>query len=116
MKWVKRTTIRVLFALFAVLAISWGVFYFFSRKPIRKLMTVEYSVADPAFRTGMNGLIGRPFIEGNRVETFVNGTNIFPAMLEGIRSAKKSITFETYIWSRGKICDEFKKALAERAK
>lgn len=116
MKWAKRISIRLLLALLALLAISWGVFYFFSRKPIRKLMSVEYSVADPAFRTGMDGLIGRPFVEGNRIETLVNGTNIFPAMLGAIRSAKKTITFETYIWSRGKICDEFKKALAERAR
>lgn len=108
--------IRVFFALLAMLAISWGVFYFFSRKPIRKLMTVEYSVADPVFRRSMNGLIGRPFVEGNRIETLVNGTNIFPAMLDAIRSAKATVTFETYIWSDGKICEEFKKALSEQAR
>jgi cardiolipin synthase len=112
----KRTRVRLALILLAVLIGISGFYYWFSRKPIRQLMHVEYSVADPLFRTGMDGLIGRPFVDGNTVQTFINGANIFPAMLGAIRSAKLSITFETYIWSRGKISTEFKKALCERAR
>ena len=45
----------------------------------------------------------------------VNGNRIFPAMLEAIRAAKRSITFETFIYWTGKIGREFAEALAERA-
>jgi cardiolipin synthase A/B len=116
MKSRKRRVVRVLLLLLATLAISYGVHYWFSRKPIRKEIQVEYSVADPAFRRSIDGLLGTPFAEGNEVKTLVNGDEIFPAMLQAINSARKTITYETYIWSQGKICDQFKKALSERAK
>lgn len=112
----KRTILRVVLIFLAVMVVAGIVGYWFSRKPIRKLMTVEHTVSDPIFRNGMDGLLGRPFVDGNEVQTFINGTNIFPAMLDAIGSATNTVTFETYIWSKGKICDAFKKALAERAK
>jgi cardiolipin synthase len=45
----------------------------------------------------------------------VNGDQIFPAMLEAIRAAKKTITFETYVYWRGDIGKQFTDALCERA-
>jgi len=55
-------------------------------------------------------------IEGNQVETLLNGDQIFPAMLAAIRSAKQSVTFETYIYWSESIGHEFSEALAERAR
>jgi cardiolipin synthase A/B len=46
----------------------------------------------------------------------VNGDQIFPAMLQAIRSARRSVTFETYIYWSGDIGREFAEALAERAR
>ena len=37
-------------------------------------------------------------------------------MLEAIRNAKKTITFENYIWSSGYISNQFINALSERAR
>ena len=37
------------------------------------------------------------------VATLLNGDQIFPAMLEAIESAQRSITFETYIYWAGEI-------------
>jgi cardiolipin synthase len=44
----------------------------------------------------------------------LNGDEIFPAMLDAIRGAKRTITFETYIYWSGRIGDAFANALAER--
>ena len=44
-----------------------------------------------------------------------DGDEIFPAMLEAIRGAKKTITFESYIYWSGEIGKQFADALAERA-
>ncbi|MDB6024156.1 MAG: cardiolipin synthase [Verrucomicrobiales bacterium] len=93
----------------------WFFFDFFTRKPIRKELVVSYSVTDDAFRRSADALLDTPFVESNKVETLVNGDQIFASMLDAIRSATTTITLETYIWSRGKICDEFKDALLERA-
>jgi cardiolipin synthase len=61
-------------------------------------------------------LLGPDFVSGNDITTLVNGTQIFPAMLSAIRSAKHSINFEDYWFSNGQIGREFTEALAERAR
>jgi cardiolipin synthase len=61
-------------------------------------------------------LLGPPMLEGNKVEVLLNGDQIFPSMLEAIRGAKKTITFETYIYWSETIGKEFSDALIERAK
>jgi cardiolipin synthase len=75
-----------------------------------------YGVDDPRFVRAMGALLGPPIVGGNRAETLVNGEQIFPSMLAAIRSARHSITFETYIYWSGQVGREFADALAERAK
>jgi cardiolipin synthase len=64
----------------------------------------------------MGVLLGPPILDGNRFEVLLNGDEIFPSMLAAIRAAKKSITFESYIYWSGDIGREFADALAERAR
>ncbi len=40
----------------------------------------------------------RPLLKGNKVEVLVNGEQAYPAMLEAIRQAERSITLQTYIF------------------
>ena len=61
-------------------------------------------------------LLGPPLIGGNKITHLKNGDEIFPAMLEAIKSAEKTITFETFIYWSGNIAKEFSNALCERAK
>src|SRR6266513_690042 len=75
-----------------------------------------YSVHSPEFRQAAGSLLGPNFVSGNSITTLVNGTQIFPAMLGAIRSAKHSINFETYVFWDGRIAREFTEALAERAR
>jgi cardiolipin synthase len=53
---------------------------------------------------------------GNRVTIFTDGPSFYPAMLEAIRGAKRSINMECYIFLPGKIGGEFMDALSERAR
>ncbi|MDQ6922736.1 MAG: phospholipase D-like domain-containing protein [Pseudomonadota bacterium] len=76
----------------------------------------SYAVADPQFQRSMSVLLGPPLLDGNRVDTLLNGKQIFPAMLAAIHSAKRSITFETYIYWSGEVGKKFAVALADRAK
>jgi cardiolipin synthase A/B len=75
-----------------------------------------YDTSDPQFRRSLGVLLGPPILEGNKVEVLLNGDQIFPAMLDAIRSAKKTITFETYIYWSGSIGRTFAEALIERAR
>ncbi len=87
-----------------------------SEKQIETQLTRQYDIHDAQFRRSMGVLLGPPIIEGNKVEVLLNGDQIFPAMLDAIRAAKTSITFETYIYWSGSIGHEFSEALAERAR
>ncbi len=81
-------------------------------KPLERL----YAVDDAQFRRSLSLLLGPPILEGNEVETLLNGDQIFPSMLAAIRSARRSITFETYIYWDGEIGAQFAAALSERAR
>ena len=73
-------------------------------------------VSSPAFRQSMGNVVGTPFLDGNRITTLVNGKEIFPAMLSAIRQAKKTINFETFVFEKGEVPEQFAEALAERAR
>jgi cardiolipin synthase len=75
-----------------------------------------YSARTPEFRQAAGSLLGPDFVGGNSISTLVNGDEIFPAMLSAIRSAKRSINLETYIFWDGEIGKKFTAALSERAR
>jgi cardiolipin synthase len=75
-----------------------------------------YPVEDPQFLHVMGALLGPPVVPGNRYAVLVNGDAIFPAMLEAIRGADKTIAFETYIYWSGRIGREFASALSSKAR
>lgn len=85
-------------------------------KKIDKRITPLYAVGDPQFLRSMGNLLGPSLQEGNRIDGLRNGCEIFPAMLDAIRQARRTITFETYIYWSGEIGREFAEALAERAR
>jgi cardiolipin synthase len=75
-----------------------------------------YAPTDSQFSRVMGSLLGPSLVPGNRVTSLLNGDEIFPAMLSAIRSAKRSITFETYIYWSGEVGRQFTDALSERAR
>src|SRR5689334_15476806 len=68
--------------------------FFESEKKITQKLSLDYDVHDPQFGRTMSQFLGPPLLKGNCVQVLENGDEIFPAMLEAIRSAKHSITFE----------------------
>jgi cardiolipin synthase A/B len=67
-------------------------------------------------RRRLEGLLGIPATEGNELTLLRNGDRIFPAMLEAIRTAERTIDFLTFVYWKGDIAHEFAHALAERAR
>jgi cardiolipin synthase len=85
-------------------------------KKIDTSVTSLYGVDDPQFVRTMDVLLGPALVPGNRTRALVNGDEIFPEMLEAIRGARKTITFEMYIYWKGSIGEQFTAALEERAR
>src|SRR5438128_1362273 len=84
-------------------------------KQPRQQVTPLYSAASPEFRQSAGSLLGPNFVGGNNITTLINGREIFPAMLVAIRSAKRSINFETYVFIDGEVAKQFTDALVEAA-
>ncbi|MET0655307.1 MAG: phospholipase D-like domain-containing protein [Pseudoxanthomonas sp.] len=111
MAWMIVVTVLVTL-LIAVLAMNFAT----PEKKLEKAVAHRYAITDPEFRREMSVMLGPTILPGNKVTSLQDGDEIFPAMLEAIRAAKTSITFETYIYWSGEIGKEFTDALSERAK
>ncbi|HMJ90221.1 MAG TPA: hypothetical protein VK530_10415 [Candidatus Acidoferrum sp.] len=85
-------------------------------KPIDHQVVANYSVRDPAFRESVEHLVSAPLLEGNKVTPLINGEQIFPAMLDAIRRAERTITLENFIFRSGKLSAEWVPVLCERAR
>jgi cardiolipin synthase len=87
-----------------------------SDQPIERAVPHRFAVRDPQFARTMGHLFGPAVLHGNRVTALQNGDEAFPAMLEAIRSAERSVNLEGYIFWDGETGRAFADALAERAR
>ena len=85
------------------------------KQPRREVQSL-YSARSPEFEQAAGSLLGPDFVAGNSISTLVNGDEIFPAMLSAIRSAKRSINLETYVFWDGEVAKKFTAALSDRAR
>jgi cardiolipin synthase len=53
---------------------------------------------------------------GNGVHIYTDGVEFYPAMLEAIRNATRSVNMECYIFQPGRVADQFIDALSDRAR
>ena len=87
-----------------------------SEKKLEHQIRHLYPAGGEQFVRSMGSLLGPAILSGNRVTALCNGDEIFPAMLKAIRSAERTITFETFIYWSGEIGKAFGAALEERAR
>ena len=102
-------------ALLAACVTVFALNFIGGEKRIERKLEHRHAVDNPQFRREIGTLLGPPILGGNRVANLENGAEIFPAMLDAIRQAKRTINFETYIYWSGEIGREFVDALAQRA-
>ncbi|MHB8379081.1 MAG: phospholipase D-like domain-containing protein [Acidimicrobiales bacterium] len=67
-------------------------------------------------RRTLEGVVGIPATEGNRIAVLRNGDEIFPAMLDAIHGAEHTIDFLTFVYWKGEIGTEIAGALSRRAR
>ena len=73
-------------------------------------------LGEPSFYPTIAAHTDASIIAGNRVDLLLNGEQIFPALLQAIRGARKSITYAQYLYEDGAIAYEIAEALAERCR
>jgi len=82
------------------------------KQPIQRNITPN----SPKFKQTLTQTVKAPWREGNQVTTLINGDAFYPAMLDAIHSASKSITFETYAFVEGTMAQRFIIAFCKKAK
>jgi cardiolipin synthase A/B len=93
----------------------------FEAAQYRRAAAKGYELQDPPmpgtvdFAWLVEALTGAPLRQGNRVTVLRNGREIFPAMLDAIQQATRTVNFATYVYWADSIAPQFAEALAERA-
>lgn len=84
----------------------------------QETLQVENPVAatDPRFADYVASLVGAPVEPGGEYVVLRNGDEVFPPMLEAIRSAQRRISFESFIYEDGVAGDPFTMELAAAAR
>jgi cardiolipin synthase len=76
----------------------------------------ELDIGSDDFLRATEAITSAPISHGNDIELFINGDEIFPAMLATMRGAQRSLNFLTYLYWSGEIAGEVAAALCERAR
>ena len=96
--------------------ITWLVLVFLFTPGINYHLSRRTSVHAEDFLYTIQSTCQTALHHGNAVAIYTNGAEFYPAMLETIRSATRSVNFECYIFQPGRIADQFIEALADRAR
>jgi cardiolipin synthase len=105
-----------------VMTVIGGITAFFfyhttpERHPAVYALETDLNVESQEFPITMTGMTGMPLVPGNKVAIFNNGDEFFPAMLDAIESAERSVTMEQYIFWEGDVGRRFAEAFAEKAR
>ncbi len=96
--------------------------YAYGTAKYRRSAATGYEIPDPAapgtpeFARLVEALTGAPLRHGNRVKVLRNGDEMFPEMLDAIRSAQHTVDLSSYIYWPGQITGQFTDALTDRAR
>ena len=70
---------------------------------------------DPRYPDYLARLLGHRLTTGDAVSVLTNGDAAFPAMLAAIAQARHRVSFETYIFDKGRVGAQFAQALGAAA-
>jgi cardiolipin synthase len=94
----------------------WLVLVFLFTPAINYHLSRRTSVHDRNFLYTVQSTCQAQLHHGNRVTILTDGPSFYPAMLDAIKGATRSINMECYIFQPGRIATEFIDALSERAR
>jgi cardiolipin synthase A/B len=98
----------------AVSSATLTLFFTFGRRPGRFTINERPAVDSEEFLRGIAGTMNAPLQSGGAARLLDNGVEIFPAMLDALRGAERSINFMCYIWEDGRASDRVFDALLDR--
>jgi len=94
----------------------WLVLVFLFTPGINYHLSRRTSVRDPSFQYTVQSTCQAQLYHGNRVTILTDGPAFYPAILDAIRGARRSINMECYIFQPDRIGRDYIEALTERAR
>jgi cardiolipin synthase A/B len=94
----------------------WLVLVFLFTPGINYHLAHRTSIHAPDFLYTLQSTCQAALHHGNAVTVFTNGSSFYPAMLQAIGEATRSINMELYIFQPGKIADQFVAELSSKAR
>lgn len=76
----------------------------------------DFAIESSEFLSSMVGATDTALTPGNRIDILSNGDQFYPAMLEAIGQARRTITIEAYIYWAGEIGRKFAETIATKAR
>jgi cardiolipin synthase len=106
---------KLIFSIFIVFGI---VAFLLAIAQDQETLKIEsaYGADDPNFAGYVAALLGAQSTGGNQYQVLTNGDQIFPAMLAAVNGAKRRIAFETYIYEKGTVGEQFTQAFEAAAR
>ena len=108
--------VRRAFLILLVAALVVAALLFLAQDQETLRIRTPYGAEDRRHPPYVAALIGADLSAGNRYDVLTNGDQFLPAMLESIDTAKRRISFETYIYDSGAVPDRFTAALEAAAR
>ncbi len=96
--------------------LSWVVLVFLFTPGINYHLAHRTSIHAPDFMYTLQSTCQAALHHGNCVTVFTNGVAFYPAMLQAISQATRSINMELYIFQPGRIADQFVAELSAKAR
>ncbi len=84
--------------------------------PLKKPLPPLSAARERVFERETTAALGITALDGNRIDTLENGAEIFPALLSAIRSARRSVNFETFVYWQGRVPQTFADELSAAAR
>lgn len=116
--WAAEATLKKWLAVLGVVVLLWFTLFFFQQERGNPKfgLTHEVAIESADFLPTIVGATGAPFVEGNRIDTLVNGDRFYPAILDAIGGAQHSINIEAYIFWDDSLGNRVADALIARAR
>jgi cardiolipin synthase A/B len=96
--------------------LTWLVLVFLFAPHINYHLSRRTSVHAEDFPYTLQSTCQAVLHHGNQVTVYTNGSEFYPAMIDAIRNATRSVNMECYIFQPGRIADQFIDALSDRAR
>jgi cardiolipin synthase A/B len=96
--------------------LTWLVLVFLFTPHINYHLSRRTSVHADDFLYTLQSTCQAALHHGNQVTIYTNGSAFYPAMIDAIRNATRSVNMECYIFQPGRVADQFIDALSDRAR